>query len=123
MATFMKVTKRINSNLVGVVTGSEWTNEKNPKAYLGFEEAGKILFGLMTKINKNKLMIYNVGIEDYVFGKEDVIKITIVEENAVANVGSLRFNGPKYKFDFKDGKSAFVCVNNADSYKIEKIID
>ena len=87
MATFMQVTKRMNSNILGVVTGSNWTSEKYPKSYLGFAEVGKILFGLLPKVDRTKLMIYGVGFDDYIFGKDDISKVSIIEEKAVRRYG------------------------------------
>lgn len=122
MATFMKVTKRMNTNILGVVTGSAWTSEKYPKSYLGFAEVGKILFGLLPKVDRKKLMIYGVGFDDYIFGKDDIEKVTVIEEKAVLKVGKQSCFGPKYKFEFKDGKTAIITVASADSYKLEPII-
>lgn len=122
MATFMKVSKRTITNFIGVVTGSNWTNEKYPKSYLGFAEVGKILFGLLPKVDRNKLMIYGVGFDDYIFGKDDIAKVSILEEKAVLTVGQQNCFGPKYKFEFKDGKTAIITVASADSYKLEPII-
>lgn len=122
MATFMKVTKRMNSNILGVVTGADFTNEKYPKSYLGFAEVGKMFFGLLPKVDRSKLMIYGVGFDDYIFGKENVEKATMLEEKAVLTVGNQKRFGPKYKINFKDGKTAIVTVASADSYKLEPII-
>ena len=123
MATFMQVTKRINSNVIGVVTGSEWTSAKYPVSYIGFAEAGKALLGLVTKKDVNHLMIYGVGIDDYVFGKEDVAKVTLVEEKAVIAVGSQRDYGPKYKVEFKDGKTAYISIQQASVAQVDRIIN
>ena len=123
MATFMQVTKRINSNVIGVVTGSEWTSAKYPVSYIGFAEAGKALLGLVTKKDVNHLMIYGVGIDDYVFGKEDVAKVTLVEEKAVIAVGSQRAYGPKYKVEFKDGKTAYISIQQASVAQVDRIIN
>lgn len=123
MATFMQVTKRINSNVIGVVTGSEWTSAKYPVSYIGFAEAGKALLGLVTKKDVNHLMIYGVGIDDYVFGKEDVAKVTLVEEKAVIAVGSQRAYGPQYKVEFKDGKTAYISIQQASVAQVDRIIN
>lgn len=122
MATFMQVTKRMNTNCLGTVTGSSWTSEKYPKAYLGFAEVGKILFGLLPKVDRTKLMIYNVDSNDYIFGKDDISNVTILEEKAVWTMGKDKYFGPKYKFEFKDGKTAVITVPSADSYKVDAII-
>ena len=122
MATFMQVTKRMNSNILGVVTGSNWTSEKYPMSYLGFAEVGKILFGLLPKVDRNKLMIYGVGLDDYIFGKDDIEKVSIIEEKAVVTIGSQKRFGPKYKFEFKNGKTAIITIASEDSYKLEPII-
>ncbi|MBO7149307.1 MAG: hypothetical protein J6V71_00270 [Clostridia bacterium] len=123
MATFMQVTKRINSNVIGVVTGPEWTSMKYPTSYIGFAEAGKAFFGLTTKKDMNHLMIYGVGIEDYVFGKEDIAKTTLVEEKSVIAVGSQRVYGPKYKVEFKDGKTAYVSIQQSSVVQVDRIIN
>lgn len=123
MATFMQVTKRINSNVIGVVTGSEWTSAKYPVSYIGFAEAGKAMLGLITKKDLNHLMIYGVGIDDYVFGKDNIVKATLVEEKTVIAVGNQRVYGPKYKVEFKDGKSAFISIQNASVPQVDRIIN
>ena len=123
MATFMQVTKRINSNVIGVVTGSEWTSAKYPVSYIGFAEAGKALFGLVTKKDVNHLMIYGVGIEDYVFGKENIAKTTLVEEKTVIAVGSQKVYGPKYQVEFKDGKTALIAIQQSSVAQIDRIIN
>lgn len=123
MGTFMQVTKRINSNVIGVVTGSEWTSARYPVSYIGFAEAGKAFLGLVTKKDMNHLMIYGVGIEDYIFGKENIAKTTLVEEKTVIAVGSQRAYGPKYKIEFKDGKTAFIAIQQSSVMQVDRIIN
>ena len=48
MAGFFKMFKRLNSNVLGVVTGADFKNGSYPFAYLGKGE----------KSDKDKLMIY-----------------------------------------------------------------
>ncbi|MBQ2894320.1 MAG: hypothetical protein IKC58_01510 [Clostridia bacterium] len=122
MATFMQVTKRLNSNKVGYVSGSDWTSAKYPMAYLGFKETGSILFGLIPKVDRTKLMIYGVGIEDYFFDKSNIKSATIIEQQSTFVQGKNRYIGPKYKIEFNDGKSAIIFVPSGDSYKIEAVI-
>lgn len=121
MATFMQVTKRMNTNIIGEVTGSAWVSAKYPKAYLGFAEVGKGFLG-MPKVDRTKLMIYGVDLEDFIFGKEDIASATIIEEKAAFRMGNQTIFGPKYKIDFVNGKTAIIHVGSADAYKIDSIL-
>ncbi len=122
MASFIKVTKRINSNVLGTVSGSHWTSDKFPVSYIGLAETGKKILGIIPKLDRNKLMIYGVGFDDYIFGKEDVKKAELIEEKAVFRIGNQSVFGPKYKFEFNDGKTAIITVGTADSYKLDTVI-
>lgn len=122
MASFIKVTKRINSNCLGTVVGAKWTSDRFPVAYIGFAQVGKTLFGLLPKLDRTKLMIYGVGFDDYIFGKDDIKKAEIVGEHASFRLGNQTVCGPKYKFEFKDGKSAIITVGSNDAYKLDSVI-
>jgi len=82
MAGFWKLTKRLNSNNIGVVTGSDFRNGSLPNAYLGRKEEGKFL-GIFQKYSSTQLLIYGEKIEDYVFGKEDTL-VTIQIDQMLA---------------------------------------
>lgn len=122
MANFIKVTKRINSNCFGTVVGSNWTSDRYPVAYIGFAEVGKILFGLLPKVDRKKLMLYGVGFDDYIFGKDDIEKAEMIGERASFRLGNQTVSGPKYKFEFKDGKAAIITVGRNDAYKLDSVL-
>lgn len=113
MAGFLAMLRRLNTNQLGSVTGSDFQNGKLPSAYLGRGE----------KENKGKLMIYGEKLEDYVFGKEDVASCSVVQSDAWFKMRSnQQKRGPKYKVSFKDGKVAFICIPANDAYILENVI-
>ena len=112
MAGFFKMFKRLNFNLLGVVTCSDFRNGKLPHAYLGKGE----------KENKGKLMIYGEKLDDYVFDKSDIVSANIIAQEIVFPFNGKRIVGPKYEVKFKDGKIAIFCVGSARAYKIDSII-
>ena len=111
MGNFMKMTKRLNSNVIGVVTGSDFKNGNLPIAYLGRAEDGKFL-GLIQKYKTDKLMIYGEKIEDVIFGKEDIISVSVLSPDTFfKSVSNKQGRGPKYEVKFKDGKTAILSVH------------
>lgn len=122
MAGFWKLTKRLNSNNIGVVTGSDFRNGSLPNAYLGRKEEGKFL-GIFQKYSSTQLLIYGEKIEDYVFGKEDIESATVLQQECYFKMGGNQQKiGPKYQVVFKDGKSAIIAVPSNDAFKVERII-
>ncbi len=114
MAGFFKMMKRMNTNMIGIVTGSDFRNGSLPSAYLGRgEKADK----------KTKLLIYGEKIEDFVFGKEDVASCTVLQQEAHFKMGANEQKlGPKYEIKFKNGKTAIVCVPANAAYLVEQIV-
>lgn len=113
MAGFFKMFKRLNSNYWGVVTGSDFQNGKLPNAYLGKADDG----------SKNKLMIYGEKLDDYIFGKEDILSVNVIQQEAYFKMGSNQQKiGPKYQIKFKDGKSAVIAIPANDAHKLESYI-
>ncbi len=113
MAGFFKMMLRMNTNMIGIVTGSDFRNGNLPMAYLGKGE----------KENKGKLMIYGEKLADYVFGREDVASCTVVQQEAYFKMGNNQQKvGPKYQVKFKDGKVATICIPANDAYRLENVI-
>ncbi len=122
MANLLKLTKRLNCNNIGVVTGSDFRNGNLPNAYLGRAEEGKTL-GIFTKYSKEKLLIYGEKVEDFVFGKDDVQSAKVMQQEAYFKMGANNQKmGPKYEVKFKNGKTAIIAVPANDAYKVEQII-
>lgn len=113
MAGFFTMFKRLNSNQMGIVTGSDFRNGSLPHAYLGRGE----------KENKGKLMIYGEKIEDFVFSKEDISTVNVLQQAAYFKMGSNQQKiGPKYEIKFKNGKIAIIAIPANDAYKLESVI-
>lgn len=114
MAGFFKMMLRMNSNMMGIVTGSDFRNGNLPSAYIGHgEKADK----------KTKLLIYGEKIDDFVFGKEDVASCTVMQQECHFKMGGNQQKiGPKYEIKFKNGKTAIVCVPANAAYLIEQIV-
>ena len=113
MAGFFKMFKRLNSNVLGVVTGADFKNGSYPFAYLGKGE----------KSDKDKLMIYGEKIEDFVFSKEEVASAKVLQQEVTfKGVGNTMYKGPKYEIRFKNGKVAIISIPAAEAYKLENLI-
>ena len=113
MAGFFKLMLRMNSNMLGVVTGSDFRNGNLPMAYLGKGE----------KENKGKFMIYGEKLDDFVFGKEDVASCEILQQEANFKMTNNQTKvGPKYQVKFKNGKTAIICIPAHDAYIFENVI-
>lgn len=122
MAGFWKLTKRLNSNNIGVVTGADFRNGSLPNAYLGRKEEGKFL-GIFQKYSSTELLIYGEKVEDYVFGKEDIESATVIQQESYFKMGSNQQKmGPKYQIVFKDGKSAIIAVPANAAYMVERVV-
>lgn len=122
MSNFLKLTKRLNSNNFAVVTGSDFRNGSLPYAYLGRGEEGKTL-GIFTKYSKDKLLIYGEHLEDFVFGKEDILYATVLQQECNFKMGGNQQKiGPKYEVKFKNGKTALIAIPATAAYIIEQII-
>ena len=109
MASFMKLTKRLNSNLIGTVAGSDFKHSSMPFCYLGRAEDGKFL-GLFQKYAFDKLMIYGEKIDDYVFSRNEVAETKVIGTNVFFKLGSQQKMGTKYDVLFKDGRKAVITV-------------
>ena len=113
MAGFFKMMLRMNSNMIGVVTGTDFRNGNLPMAYLGEGE----------KENKGKLMIYGEKLDDYVFGKEDVASCTVLQQETPFKMANNQQKiGPKYQVKFKDGKVAMICIPANQAFRLENVI-
>ena len=114
MAGFFKMMLRMNTNQIGIVTGSDFRNGNLPYAYLGHGEGA----------DKNtKLLIYGEKIDDFAFGKEDVASCTVLQQEAYFKMGGNQQKmGPKYEIKFKNGKTAIVCVPANGAYMVEQIV-
>ena len=122
MAGFLQLTKRLNSNNIGIVTGSDFRNGSLPYAYLGRAEDGKTL-GIFQKYSNEKLLIYGEKIEDFVFGKSDIASVNVIQQQAYFKMANNQQKmGPKYEIKFKNGKAAIIAVPANDAYKVEQII-
>lgn len=122
MSNFLKLTTATGGNNIGVVTGSDFRNGSLPNAYLGRGEEGSFL-KIFTKYSKDKLLIYGEKVEDFVFGKEDVLSATVIQQKAYFKMGSNKQKmGPKYEVKFKNGKTALIAVPANEAYRIEQII-
>lgn len=106
MANFFEVTKRININLMGMATSSDFVPANNGKV-----KVGKIYVGINPK-NQSQLMIYGVGFDDYCFGLDEVSSINLVSTNASmpSEKGGAITGCSKYMFVFKDGKKASITI-------------
>lgn len=109
MATFMKLTKRMNSNWIGIVNGSDFKHASMPYSYIGRAENGKFL-GIIQKYAFDKLMIYGEKIDDYVFSREDVAETKVIGTNVLFTMAGKQKMGTKYEVLFKNGKKAILTV-------------
>lgn len=113
MAGFFKMMLRMNTNVIGMVTGSSFKNGKLPFAYLGKGE----------KENKGKLMIYGEKLEDYIFDKSSIESVVTVSTDAVFKfMANKTYTGTKYEVKFVDGKSAIIQIPQMDVSKFENIV-
>ena len=113
MAGFFKMFLRLNSNVFGMVTGSDFRNGKLPFAYLGKGE----------KENRGKLMIYGEKLDDYVFDKSDVASVVAVGQNVTFKfMANKTYSGTKYEITFNDGKKAIIQIPQNDTPKFENIV-
>ena len=113
MAGFFKMFLRLNGNVIGMVTGSDFRNGKLPFAYLGKGEKG----------NRDKLMIYGEKLDDYLFDKSNVDAVVAVAQNvAFKFLGNKTYSGTKYEIKFKDGKSAIIHIPQNDTFKFENVV-
>lgn len=121
MAGFMKMTKRLNSNVIGTVTGSDFRNGTLPYAYLGRAEDGKFL-GIFQKYASDKLMIYGEKLDDFIFSRDDIAEGKVIGTNVSFKCLSNMYIGSKYEISFKNGKKAVICVPAAQACLIDNII-
>lgn len=113
MAGFFKMMIRMNTNMLGSVTGADFRNGNLPMAYLGRGE----------KENKGKLMIYGEKLDDFVFGKEDVASCELVQQECHFKMnGNQPKRGPKYQVKFKNGKTATICIPANDAFRFENVV-
>ena len=121
MAGFMKMTKRLNSNLLGSVAGGDFKNGSLPSAYLGRAEDGKFL-GIFQKYANDKLLIYGEHIDDFIFSHSDVAEAKTVGTNVAFRLMSHQYIGTKYEITFKNGKKAVICVPANQAYLVDNVI-
>ena len=107
--SFMTLTKRLNSNLIGLVSGPDFKHPSMPLCYIGRAEDGKLL-GFIQKYAFDKLMIYGEKIEDYIFSRDDVAESKIIGTNVPFAMGSQQKVGTKYEVSFKNGKKATITI-------------
>ncbi len=107
--SFMTLTKRMNSNWIGVVSGNDFKDPSMPFCYIGRAEAGKFL-GFIQKYAFDKLMIYGEKIEDFVFSREDVAESKVIGTNVPFTMSGHQKIGTKYEVSFKNGKKAVITV-------------
>lgn len=107
--SFMTLTKRMNSNWIGIVSGSDFKHPTMPFCYIGRAEDGKLL-GLIQKYAFDKLMIYGEKIEDYVFSRDDVAESKVIGTNVPFTMSGKQKIGTKYEVSFKNGKKAIITV-------------
>ena len=107
--SFMTLTKRMNSNWIGIVNGSDFKHPSTPFCYIGRAEAGKFL-GFIQKYAFDKLMIYGEKIEDYVFSRDDVVESKVIGTNVPFKMSGKQKIGTKYEVSFKNGKKAVITV-------------
>jgi len=113
MAGFFKMFLRLNSNVMGFVTGSDFRNGKLPFAYIGKGE----------KANKGKLMIYGEKLDDYVFDKSDIASVNVTAQDCFfKGLGNKTYQGTKYEVKFNDGKSAIIQIPAANTWKFENVV-
>lgn len=122
MGNFMKMTKRLNSNVIGIVSGSDFKNGNLPIAYLGRAEDGKFL-GFIQKYSNSKLMIYGENLEDFIFGKDDIYSVNVVASNiAFRTVSNKPARGTKYEVKFKNGKTAILSVHDTAQIFVDAVL-
>jgi hypothetical protein len=107
--SFMTLTKRMNSNWIGIVSGGDFKHPSMPFCYLGRAEDGKFL-GFIQKYAFDKLMIYGEKIEDYIFSREDVSESKVIGTNVPFTMSGKQKIGTKYEVSFKNGKKAVITV-------------
>jgi len=112
MAGFFTMFLRLNFNVLGRVTGSDFKNGKLPFAYLG---KGK-------KENKGKLMIYGEKLEDYYFDKSNIESVTVMGAGITFKfLGNKTYLGTQYEVKFKDGKTAIIAIPENQTPIFERI--
>jgi len=112
MAGFFTMFLRLNFNVFGRVTGSDFKNGKLPFAYLG---KGK-------KENKGKLMIYGERLEDYFFDKSNIESVTVMGSNITFKfLGNKSYLGTQYEVKFKDGKTAIIAIPQNNTPAFERV--
>ena len=122
MGNFMKMTKRLNSNVIGVVSGSDFKNGTLPIAYLGRAEDGKFL-GFIQKYSTTKLMIYGEHMEDFIFERADIFSVNIIAPDTVfKTVSNKSVRGAKYEVKFKNGKTAILAVHAAMQTLVDAVL-
>ena len=103
---------RLNTNVMGMVTGSDFKNGKLPSAYLG---KGK-------KENKGKLMIYGEKLEDYFFDKSTIDSIVTRGSGVTFKLLGKTYIGTQYEVKFKDGKTAIISIPQNDTPRFERYV-
>lgn len=121
MAGFMKLTKRLNSNVIGVVAGSDFKHPSVPYCYIGRAEAGKFL-GIFQKYSFDKLMIYGNKIDDYVFSRDDVAETKVIGTNVLFTLSGKQYIGTKYDVAFKNGKKAVITIAANDAKIADNVL-
>ena len=106
---FWQLTKRMNSNMIGIVSGSDFKHPSMPYCYIGRAENGKIL-GFIQRYSFNKLMIYGEKIDDFIFSHEDIQESKVLESNVRFNALGKNLIGTKYEVSFLNGKKAIIYI-------------
>ena len=107
--SFMTLTKRMNSNWIGIVAGSDFKHPSMPYCYIGRAEEGKML-GFLQKYAFDKLMIYGEKIEDFIFSREDISESKVIGTNVPFTMSGKQKIGTKYEVSFKNGKKAIISI-------------
>lgn len=121
MASFMKLTKRLNSNWIGIVNGADFKHPSMPFSYIGRAENGKFL-GIIQKYAFDKLMIYGEKIDDFVFSREDVLESKVIGTNVTFTMSGHQKIGTKYEVTFKNGKKAIITVVGNSAQIVDNVL-